>query len=360
MVFPVVGLLALSGIFEYCDGARLRSHGTSAALPRESPLFHWANASSIIGIDRVFVADFKHGDALIRGLAAATDLQRGEVILSIPQTALLSVLNPQLRKELLPPELLATDENKQPLLYGLVAAHRRLGQESPFAPYLSSLPSLEDFSKFHPLFARAELLETFDEPLSAMARLRQEQVKGLWSRWQRFKLQLNKTSSLYAAAMDTVEDDFRWAYLNSVSRAFHVQFNVSTTELKESLAMVPVGDICNSGLELTAAWVGSRKSVQEPAWRLVALSPVRRGEELIIPYSPSVEMYSNEDLAAEWGFALPGNPHKVWQVPKDDPRCQRVAAMSSSPPAKEPQPQIWSLFASLEVEHCEEALGPAH
>jgi len=305
------------------------------------------------------VADFKHDAAQIRGLAAAADFQTGEVILSIPQTALLSVLNPQLRKDLLPATVLAKEDEAQPLLYGLVAAHRRLGKKSPFNPYLESLPSLDDFSKFHPLFAREELLEMFDEPLSAMARLRQEQVKGLWSRWQKFNSHLNDSSPLYAAAIRATEDDFRWAYLNSVSRAFHVQFNTTKSTLQETLAMVPVGDICNSDSDLSATWVGSRKSVEEPAWRLVALRPVKKGEELIIPYSPSVEMYSNEDLAAEWGFALPGNPHRVWQVPKDDPRCKRVAAMPSSPPAKEPQPGIWRLFAALAVEHCQEALNTA-
>lgn len=338
--------LALLGLEQPVDGVRSKMHFRGSGSV-EDALLSWGVQRGMTGIEKMKFAKFNYSGFMVRGMGATEDLESGDV-LEIPQASLLTSLNNELNAGLF------EDKMAEPRvqLLGLVAAHKELGDSSPFAPYLIELPSLEDFQGYHPFFTSDQLMEEYEgSPLVAMVRNRRQELDGLWQRWQSISMSGNPTSSLSASATAVSEDSFKWAYLNCLTRCFDTHWDVGGGKLVSVPGLVPVGDNCNTAAHPNVWWTFDRKDPQNPKLKFGALEHIPAGGEITIPYAGPEQHYPNDDFADEWGFSLSNNPFAVEAWGKNDTRCSD-SKVSCKMPSDQSQPAQWHTLASLSREHC--------
>lgn len=338
--------LALLGLETHVFGVRSRTHfrGSGSA---EDALLAWGSQRGITGIEKMNFAKFNYSGFMVRGMGATRDLESGDV-LEVPQTSLLTSLNEELNAGLFEDKMAAPRVQ----VLGLVAAHKEMGDSSPFAPYLSELPSLEEFQGFHPFFMSDQLMDEYDSsPLVTMVRGRRQEFDGLWQRWQQLSLAGNPTSSISASATAVSEDSFKWAYMNCLTRCFETHWDIGGGKLVSVPGFVPVGDNCNTAAHPNVWWTFDRKDPANPKLKFGALEHIPAGGEILIPYAGPEQHYPNDDFADEWGFALNNNPFAVEAWAKNDTRCSepKVSCKMSS---DESQPGQRHTMVSLSREHC--------
>lgn len=338
--------LVLLGLEKPVFGVRSTLHFRGSGST-EDALLSWGVQRGMTGIEKMRFSRFNYSGFMVRGMGATRDLESGDV-LEIPQASLLTSLNEELNAGLFEDKMAAPRVQ----LLGLVAAHKEMGDSSPFAPYLTELPTLTDFEGYHPFFLSDNLMEEYQgSPLVGMVRNRQQEFDGLWQRWQQLSLSGNPTSSISASATAVSEDSFKWAYLNCLTRCFDTHWDVGGGKLVSVPGMVPVGDNCNTAAKPNVWWEFDRKDPSNPKLQFSALEHIPEGSEILIPYAGPEQHYPNDDFADEWGFALKDNPFAVEAWAKNDTRCSepKVSCKISS---KESQPAQWHTLASLSREHC--------
>lgn len=306
--------------------------------------------------------EFLHGGVSIRGLSAVSGMKTGTEVLRVPAELVLSKANPAVQNFY---HGIDFEEPSDPTwkLVSFLAASKRLGDRSPWGPYLAHLPKLDDFKAFHPLWASEDLLHLFAPiPLLHDVREYRRRARTEWRQWQDFSQVLEQkladglksdeqTEALRKAALDINEKDIQWAFTVVLTRGFGTP---------QGSALAPVADDLNTDgpFKLNVQWHGQ----QDGSVQLVTTASVAKGDELLTSYSAGPR--NNDDFAASFGFALKDNADVVGKL---SPRaCDSMAAGVKSrsgskgsvhsekcaPPQAEQQPAVFCTLLALAKEHC--------
>lgn len=306
--------------------------------------------------------EFLHGGILIRGLSAVSSMKTATEVLRVPAELVLSKDNPAVQKFY---SDLDWEEGGDPTwkLVAFLAASKRLGDQSRWAPYLAHLPKLHDFESFHPVWASEDLLHLFAPlPLLHDVREYRRRARTEWRQYEDFSQALEQrladglksdeqTEALRKAALDVNEEDIRWAFTVVLTRGFGTP---------QGSALAPVADDLNtdSPFKLNVQWHGQ----QDGSLQLVTTASVSKGDELLTSYSAGLR--NNDEFAASFGFALANNADEVATLA---PRvCASMATAVKSrygsktpshskkcvPPQAERQPAVFCTLLALAKEHC--------
>lgn len=260
--------------------AALRGRPGQAAMRlRDRLVLAWARGHNATGVEDLVPGTFVHGNVSVRGLATRRDFALGQVVMRVPTELLIRPVNAA--KALGHDTATALDAALKgsstpfpsaPLALFLALELRR-GSASPWAPYIASLPSIEDYRTYHPMLATDAELAHY-EALPLVARIREERrlLQGAWMLWV---ARANATILVdhWAAKAKVTFDDFLWGYVATMSHG--VRGN-----------MVPVFDLIND----EGPSDQNVKSVGTVEFSLVdrlgyfeakATKPVHAGEELL-------------------------------------------------------------------------------
>ncbi|CAN6183339.1 unnamed protein product [Urochloa humidicola] len=288
--------------------------GVSDSPPPPFPSYHSASSSSspssCIGRSLV-VADFP--DAGGRGLAAARDLRRGELVLRVPRAALLTS-----------DRVMADD----PRVAACVSAHRpRLssvqtlivcllaevgkGRNSGWYTYLSQLPSyytiLATFNDFE-----IEALQVDDAIWVA-----QKANSAIKSDWEDAIPLMKKLEFKPKLLMF---NSWLWAFATVSSRTLHIAWD-------EAGCLCPVGDLFNYAApddtsfeeediaEVERLTDGGYEDSNE--YCLYARKNYKKGEQVLLGYGT----YTNLELLEHYGFLLSDNPNEKTFIQLDVDIC---------------------------------------
>lgn len=341
------------GLSEAVRTSLLATEQVKETVREGNDLLTWASDHGATGIDNVRFAMFNHTGIDMRGLAAAKDLPAG-VLLEMPDDEILSLLNPKFTGGL----QLPADGDHRAKHHGILATHRTLGKDSPFAEYIASLPTAENFASFHPLKASDDVLEAFHGlPLAQLVESRRRDVESQWQEWQSLVTESQGSGPVATGAIAVNRDDFEWAYLSCVTHCFGLPLvDKQSGHLVKATAMVPVADACNTDKSANVVWLSDHHSSPNK-FQLSATHELPAGTEIIVPYAGKVNGYTNEAYADEWGFAMVGaqGSDAVGEVdpwPANDPRCQQVAKLSKASPPDADSAVIWQTFLSVSQERC--------
>jgi len=264
-------------------------------------------------------ASFNYDGVRERGVAATQDLPAGAELATMPAKLAMTAEGSEGRKLFgkLPPgsplaDVRVDGDHMGGLLRlaALLAVEQRMGSVSPWHTYLSHVPSVQEFRRFHPLFASEALLRRF-EVLPAAVKIRQERatlVEG-WNVWQAFAKKRpaaanNAEDAAMSKAVAEVNGmDFSWALAVIRTRSFKFGSGAGSY-----VALEPLLDDINAGTPKTenVEWGGSAENIEVRAKRAVSA-----GEELLVEYAHA----DNAELVAHWGLYLPGNPRLVPPLP---------------------------------------------
>lgn len=349
--------------------ARLAGHLRLAVTdPQHPEPAQWvAFASQVAGAAHLKAAAFPHRGVPVRGLAAASAFEQGDVVLRVPPALMLSRAHSS-HKALYEGVSFVETPDPSWSMVGLLATERRLGKASPWRPYFDHLPSLGAFKKFHPIWAEKALVRAFAalpfmEDLQAM----RKRMKTQWRDWQMFAKVAARSKvpegpsaaeceSLRQAAATVTEEDMQWAFMILLTRGF-------STDHGSTLA--PVADDFNTDVpgQQNVRW----HVEEDGSLAIRTTAPVAANQELVLGYTSRA--LSNDEAAKEFGFALASNPASVpslpfaqcsvferrlapKQRPAEDSDGGITGPAGCQSPRRERQPAIWCLFAALAQEHC--------
>lgn len=179
-----------------------------------------------------------------------------------------------------------------------MALELRKGERSFYFPYLSTLPTLDDYRAFLPRLASDAVAAEFSA-LPIMKDIRDQQnedraAQQCFEAWQR------QPQSLVS---DVTWDDVYGALLNYHLRACRAQKNGDRTV---SHAMIPLFDFINTGRSkiLNTEWVAVRKDQEFTA---MLAKGVEAGGELLENYCNDC---LNDDMLLRWGVYLEDNENR--------------------------------------------------
>jgi len=235
----------------------------------------------------------------------STDIPRGEVLMQVPLSA---VMSPKTAAEDSPPlagALLRRNASASLQLTAHVLLEAARGESSRWAPYLETLPQaydiplLWDQAEAEALLQGTPLLQTvraqrltaereFSVLSAAVAEVEAAALGGSPGNGGR--------SPLPEGLLDG--DRYMWAMATVLSRSFSVNVEQSLVPI-----LVPAADVFNTGLE------GSELSLNDAgsAVQVVARKTYTGGEQVLLQLGPQ----GNSELMARQGFAFPDNPHNT-------------------------------------------------
>ncbi|XP_077150013.1 SET domain-containing protein 4 isoform X1 [Ranitomeya variabilis] len=242
-----------------------------------------------------------------RGLMSAQRLQPGEIIISLPESCLLTtdtVLSSYLGKYIRgwrPPvsPLLA--------LCTFLVLERYLGAQSPWQPYLDVLPSAYDC----PVYWEADTVNLLPDPVKQKAMEQRRTVQELFSSARPFFRSLNPLFPDIVEEILTYEA-LRWAWCTVNTRTVykkHAQRECFTAEL-DVYALAPYLDLLNhsAGVQVEAAF-----NEKSRCYEIKTMVPYKKYEQVFICYGH----HDNQRLLLEYGFTAANNPHQSVYVTKD-------------------------------------------
>ncbi|KAL6639219.1 hypothetical protein ACP70R_022949 [Stipagrostis hirtigluma subsp. patula] len=271
------------------------------------------------------VADFP--DAGGRGLAAARDLRRGELVLRVPRAALLT--SDRVMAD--DPRIASSVRAHQPRLSSVQVlivcflAEVGKGKSSVWYPYLSQLPSyytlLATFNDFE-----VEALQVDDAIWVAQKAIRA--IKADWEEAAPLMKGLEFKSKLL------MFKSWLWAFATVSSRTLHIAWD-------DAGCLCPVGDLFNyeapdddtsSEDEDTAEVTNCQQKNEMPgsserltdggyddakAYCFYARRNYRKGEQILLGYGT----YTNLELLEHYGFLLSENPNEKTFIQLDLDIC---------------------------------------
>uniref|UniRef100_A0A0D3GQU5 SET domain-containing protein n=1 Tax=Oryza barthii TaxID=65489 RepID=A0A0D3GQU5_9ORYZ len=282
----------------------------------------------------VLIADFP--DAGGRGLAAARDLRRGELVLRAPRAALLTsgrVMDDDPRIASSVASHLPRLSSVQTLIICLLSEVGK-GKSSNWYLYLSQLPSYYTIlATFNDFETEALQLTTFqvDEAIWVA----QKALRGIRSDWEE-ATPLMKGLGFKPKLL--MFKSWIWAFATVSSRTLHIAWD-------DAGCLCPIGDLFNyaapnddnsstdedrddmmhqetnkmldqtdfdSSEKLTD---GGYEDVNE--YRLYARKRYRKGEQVLLAYGT----YTNLELLEHYGFLLGENPNEKIYIPLDLDLC---------------------------------------
>ncbi|XP_075054330.1 SET domain-containing protein 4 [Mixophyes fleayi] len=242
-----------------------------------------------------------------RGLMTTRLLQPGELIISLPESCLLTtgiVLLSYLGKYIKgwrPPisPLLA--------LCTFLITERYAGDQSPWKPYLDVLPTAYDC----PVYWEPELVNYLPEPIKERAKEQQRAVRELYSSALPF---FSSLQSLFSESTENVlhYDAVRWAWCTVNTRTVymkHAQRDCFSAE-QDVYALAPYLDLLNHspGVQVEAAFSQERR-----CYEIRTKVQYKKYDQVFICYGH----HDNQRLLLEYGFIAAGNPHQSVYVTRD-------------------------------------------
>lgn len=339
-------------------------------------------ARRVRGSDRLRSSRFQHGGAGVRGVSSAVALEKGDVVVDVPQELSLTACSNGSQLLFGPQNAEGAPLDERRRLIGLLAAQRRLGASSTFAPYFEHMPSLDSYRASHPLFTSVANIYRFAPLPEVQAVIYLQSVKFQdFQAWQTFAQTKEPdarvkaaedphgAAELLGAARGVTFNDYDWAFASLLTRGFVVppERQQRGDSCMFSMALEPGADDFNTDVssKQNVRWGFDSKTGD---FRVIAVRSVKPGKELLEPYTA---VDDNEHLADHWGVDLSGNPHMVQPLGKAEcktlrsnlaligmkplaPRNGTLAAgePACKPPAGETQGDIFCLFLRLAREHC--------
>ncbi|XP_062997555.1 N-lysine methyltransferase SETD6 [Elgaria multicarinata webbii] len=266
--------------------------GASAALP---PFLGWCAAAGVALSDKVCVS--REGTVAAYGLLAREDLEAGEVLFTIPRTALLSQ-NTSSISSLLEKEQASLDSQSGwvPLLLSLL--HESTSSNSHWGPYLSLWPNFSGLD--HPMFwsseERMRLLQGTGIPEAV-----DKDLASIQMEYCSIILPFMKAHpDIFNPRVHTLD---LYKTLVAFVMAYSFQEPLDEEEEEEEPnppVMVPLADLLNhvanhnANLEYTPEFL-----------KMVATQPICKGQEIFNTYG----QMANWQLLHMYGFAepYPGN-----------------------------------------------------
>ncbi|XP_045708714.1 SET domain-containing protein 4 isoform X2 [Phyllostomus hastatus] len=242
-----------------------------------------------------------------RGLMSTTPLQEGQVILSLPESCLLttdtvirSYLGAYVAKWQPPPSPLVA-------LCAFLIAEKHAGNRSPWKPYLEVLP--EAYSC--PVCLEPEVVELLPGPLKAQAREQRARVQELFTASRAF---FSSLQPLFSEAVESVFSygAFLWAWGTVNTRAVYLARGRRPCFSAEpdTCVLAPYLDLLNHS---PAVQVSAAFNEETRCYEIRTGSRWRPREEVLICYGP----HDNQRLLLEYGFVPPRNPHACVHVAQD-------------------------------------------
>ncbi|XP_056415581.1 SET domain-containing protein 4 isoform X2 [Hyla sarda] len=242
-----------------------------------------------------------------RGLMAALPLQPGELIISLPESCLLTtstVLTSYLAKYIHrwhPPvsPLLA--------LCTFLVLERYNGDQSAWKPYLDVLPIAYDC----PVYWKAETVNYLPEPVRQKAVEQRSAVREFYSSALPFFKSLN---SLFPGNLENIltYDAVRWAWCTVNTRTVYMKHahRECFSADPDVYALAPYLDLLNhsAGVQVEAAF-----NEKNRCYEIRTMAPCKKYEQVFICYGH----HDNQRLLLEYGFIAASNPHQSVYVTRD-------------------------------------------
>uniref|UniRef100_A0A8D1KLE1 SET domain-containing protein 4 n=1 Tax=Sus scrofa TaxID=9823 RepID=A0A8D1KLE1_PIG len=242
-----------------------------------------------------------------RGLMSKTSLQEGQLVISLPESCLLttdtvlrSYLGPYIAKWQPPPSPLLA-------LCTFLVSEKHAGDQSPWKPYLEVLPKTYTC----PVCLEPEVVNLLPGPLKSKAREQRTRV------WEFFSSSRDFFFSLQPLFPEAVESIFSysallWAWCTVNTRAVYMKQRPRqcfSTE-PDTCALAPYLDLLNHS---PAVQVKAAFNEESRCYEIRTATSCRKHEEVFICYGP----HGSHRLLLEYGFVSPRNPHACVYVPKD-------------------------------------------
>jgi len=250
----------------------------------------WMISNGATVTPNIHGAPTQHAGNSVRGVVTTADLPKGN-FLEIPSSLWINIDTfPNFRDVRLDQQectSLSKDNQKQlKVSVGLASESR---DTSKFAPYLSNLPTLEDYKAFHPRLADTELLAEFAGlPLVDNIKVMQTvdaQIQRCFKAWRKQK--------------DSPVSDLTWDQVKLALQQFRTRC-YGTNGGGSSL--IPASDLMNTGssANLNTEW-GSGNSTH---FVVATAKPLSHGTELMDSYCPTCD---NTNFVLIWGIFLEDN-----------------------------------------------------
>eukprot|EP00277_Geminigera_cryophila_P011093 CAMPEP_0179439408 /NCGR_PEP_ID=MMETSP0799-20121207/23043_1 /TAXON_ID=46947 /ORGANISM="Geminigera cryophila, Strain CCMP2564" /LENGTH=276 /DNA_ID=CAMNT_0021221799 /DNA_START=85 /DNA_END=911 /DNA_ORIENTATION=+ len=218
------------------------------------------------------------------------------------------------------------------LLAVRILEERAKGNTSEWFPYLSELPTYQEYTTFHPMAASQSEIARFQAlPTVQRVRAKKEEIKrvfhflGVDKKWE--------------------WEAFWYAYITYISRAYGITIKAHDGTEMWMAAIGPFADLANTispQSTINSKWQYSQ-TLQE--FQVITTEAVAAGHELYESYQIS-SIKDNSFLAYMFGFTLANNRKQVQQL--GSTACRKML----HPRQEEATSKISQLLYSLAVEHC--------
>ncbi|XP_036099400.1 SET domain-containing protein 4 isoform X2 [Molossus molossus] len=242
-----------------------------------------------------------------RGMMSKTALQEGQVIISLPESCLLttdtvirSYLGAYIAKWQPPPSPLLA-------LCTFLVAERHAGDRSPWKPYLEVLPKAYTC----PVCLEPEVVNLLPKCLKAKASEQRTHVQELFTSSRDL---FSSLQPLFSEAVESIFSygAFLWAWCTVSTRAVYMERGRRPCFSAEpdTCALAPYLDLLNHSPEVQ---VKAAFSEETRCYEVRTGSGCRPYEEVLVCYGP----HDSQRLLLEYGFVPRRNPHACVRVSPD-------------------------------------------
>ncbi|XP_069886744.1 SET domain-containing protein 4 isoform X2 [Dipodomys merriami] len=242
-----------------------------------------------------------------RGLMSKISLQEGQMIISLPESCLLTTHT--VIRSYLGPYITKWKPSPSPLLAlcTFLVSEKHAGDRSLWKPYLEILPK----SYTCPVCLEPEVVDLLPQPLKAKAIEQRAHVQEFFASSRDFFCSLQP---LFVEAIDSIFNysAFLWAWCTVNTRAVYLRPRLQKCLSAEpdTCALAPYLDLLNHSphVQVQAAF-----NEETGSYEIRAASRYRKHEEVYICYGP----HDNQRLLLEYGFVSLHNPHACVYVSRE-------------------------------------------
>uniref|UniRef100_A0A8C0X1D5 SET domain-containing protein 4 n=1 Tax=Castor canadensis TaxID=51338 RepID=A0A8C0X1D5_CASCN len=252
-----------------------------------------------------------------RGLMSKTSLREGQMIISLPESCLLttdtviqSYLGPYITKWMPPPSPLLA-------LCTFLVSEKHAGDQSLWKPYLDILPK----SYTCPVCLEPEVVDVLPQPLKAKAKEQRAHVQEFFASSRDF---FSFLQPLFVEAIDSIfsYSAFLWAWCTVNTRAVYLRprWRECLSAEPDTCALAPYLDLLNHSphIQVKAAF-----NKETGCYEIRAASRCRKHEQVFICYGP----HDNQRLLLEYGFVSLHNPHACVYVSTDKQMNKKISIL---------------------------------